>query len=231
MRGKDYFEQLLKSEFAFVVDFTTFCNGWLHLRGYRAAFDKARLEQAHADWVTMLSCWTAETVIRSARNKTLDDARRTSFVDDARGEFFESARSSSAIKRAGSLLSCLVDSQPIATIFRHQKLSSGSLSFVGDATPPHLEETVPNEVLESAPSEFLSFLYCWDRFFGVEANRIDRLPLGVAAAPPMTQHYLQNMVTMLYSRAFTPTSLYMVFKSFDLLVMDHTDNLSWGTSR
>lgn len=228
MRGRSFFDSLLKNEYNFYVDFTTFCSSWLHGQGYKAVFDKQRIIESHRDWVTLLSCWGAETVVRSSRNGTIEPEKRVAFLEDANQSFFGAALNSSEIKRAGCLLSCLVDSQPIAALFRHQKSTMSNVVVLGDERPPNNVSTTPNGLLEAAPSEFLSFLYCWDRFFEILRNRTETKALTGAEAPPMTLHYLQNMVTMLYTRNYTPTSLYMIFKSFDLFAMEHEDSPNWG---
>ncbi len=177
----------------------------------------------------MLSIWSASTVVQSARNGSLDEERRAKFLTEVGDDFAHSPLGNSHIKRTGALLSCLVSAKPITKLFRFQKTGRENVEVFPDQPAPSVELTKEIRLLELAPNEYLSFVYCWDLFFSIEGQREDKKALIDPKRPPMTGHYLVNMLSILQSGDFSPLSLYMIFKSYDLFSVDQLDEYGWDT--
>lgn len=178
-------------------------------KGLHVSFDSRRISNAYALWKNRAGNWGRELSTRKMDRSDLTQQ----FVD-----INDAASGLSHNKLAGTLLWALNRTQPISNLSKLSDERKNQLQIAG----VNYTTAGKLELITSFPNEFLMFQFVESVFWQMqeERNKTTRVELG---DPPMTRHYLHNTCYYLRNCDPSPESLYMIFKTFDLMGLVHDD--------
>lgn len=207
----DGFNYFLRHQLQFELFFKLWSIRTFAAKGLDVEYDPRRIHNGFLLWKDRAGLWGRELVQRRADD--IEPENRSWMPLD------EACEKLSHNKQAGTLLWALNRVQPISNMHILSSERRDILRSRGFAVP---HGVIASERLSRYYNEVTCFSFVQHVFWAIQAGR--DLPRRVDLnAPPMTSHFLENICYLLRNKDPLPDNLYMIFKSFDLFSLVHSE--------